>query len=151
KKVEKVPFFRTIWFQALGILALVSALGLVLYLLFKPISEEKLYTRIERLMTSKETEDRRTALEGPVKEYLRRFGSENSEKTAQVRRWQTEAGLEMAEEDLASIKAKVANGFKLEKMTALSEAGRTAVRASQAEDEGNLEEGLRLWQEVEKQ
>src|SRR5205807_5843500 len=118
KKVEKVPFFRTIWFQALGILALVSALGLVLYLLFKPISEEKLYTRIERLMTSKEIEDRRTALEGPVKEYLRRFGSQDSEHVQNVRRWVDDAGVELAEEDLEDIKKKVAKGRNRSKMDA---------------------------------
>src|SRR5206468_3260286 len=35
KKVEKVPFFRSVWFQAVAILGLLSALGLVLYLALK--------------------------------------------------------------------------------------------------------------------
>src|SRR5262249_4256178 len=79
KKVEKVPFFRTVWFQAVAIVALLSVIGLVLYLSLKPVSEEKLYQRIERLMTSNEPKDRRTALEGPIKEYLRRFSSADNE------------------------------------------------------------------------
>src|SRR5262249_21835858 len=54
KKVEKVPFFRTVWFQAAAIVGLLSVIGLVLYLSLKPVSEEKLYQRIERLMTSNE-------------------------------------------------------------------------------------------------
>jgi serine/threonine-protein kinase len=148
KKGEKEPFFRTIWFQGIGLVTLLGALGLVLYLLLKPISEEKLYKRIERQMTSEDAQEQRAALEGPVQDYLRRFGGEDNEHVRNVRDWADKVGLRVAEEDLEDIKKKVARGFALSKMTALPEAGQLAVQASQAEDEGNLDEARRLWEKA---
>ncbi|MBI1917339.1 MAG: protein kinase [Planctomycetes bacterium] len=147
KKVDKVPFFRSLWFQVVALVGLLAALGLILSLALQPVSEEKLYQRIERLMTSNEPKDRRTALEGPVQEYLRRFGREDSEHVRQVRRWADEVGVQLAEEELEDLKKKV-KVIDVSKMDDLSEAGKLALKASQAEDEGDLDEARRIWQNV---
>src|SRR5262245_9063465 len=147
KKVEKVPFFRSIWFQLIGIVGLLSAMALVLYLVFKPVSEERLYKSIETLMTSGDAKDRQTALEGPIRDYLRRFGREDNEKVQQVRRWASEAGVQLADEELESLKKKV-KVIDVSKMDRLPEAGKLAVKASQAEDEGNLDEARSIWQKI---
>src|SRR5262249_17906967 len=147
KKVEQVPFFRTIWFQVVGIVSLLAAMGLVLYLLLKPPSEERLYRSIELLMTSKELKDKRTAMDGPVRDYLRRFGSEDTEKVKQVRRWMEEASLELAEQDLEDLKKRT-KIIDVSKMDDLPESGKLALRASKEEDEGNLDGARRIWDTI---
>ena len=147
KKVVKQPFYRRAWFQAVGIVGLLAALGGVLYLLLKPPGADTLYQRIERLIAADTPNSRKAAFEGPIQEYLRRYGTRTDDKTKQVEKWDREFGVRQAEEDLAKTREKVKT-IDLAKMDDLSSCEREAVKASQAEDEGDLARAREMWGEI---
>jgi serine/threonine-protein kinase len=148
KKVVKEPFYRQGWFQAVGIAGLLGALALVLYLLLKPPSADTLYQRIDRLMASKDPADHKQAFDGPIREYLRRYGKRGDERAKQVEAWDNQVGVRLEEEGLEKTTQRVAAGWKLDKMDDLSRLQKAAVQASLAEAEGNMNEAARLWAEV---
>jgi serine/threonine-protein kinase len=77
------PFYEKAWFQAVGISALLAAIGGVLYLAFKPASAEQLFQQAQRLMESEETWVQ--AKDGPLEEFRNRYP--NHPKARQVREW----------------------------------------------------------------
>src|SRR5262249_16538694 len=110
-------------------------------------SADRLYRSIEKLMTSGDPRDREMAADGPIRDYLRRFGREDDERTRRGREGGAEGGVELAEKELEALK-KRGRVIDVAKMDALTEAERQALKASQAEDEGDLAEAGRRWQEV---
>jgi serine/threonine-protein kinase len=148
KKVVKEPFYRHAWFQAVGIVGLLAALGLVLYLLLKPPSADTLYKRIEILMASKNPADHKKAFDGPIQEYLRRYRTRRDDRTKQVEAWDDQIGVRQAEEDLESTRQR-ARKIDLAKMDDLSDSEREAVKAVQAEDDGKLEEAKKRWTQID--
>src|SRR5262249_18241888 len=147
KRAAKVPFYRQIWFQAAGMAGLLLALAAVLYVLLRPPSAETLYKRIDRLMASEDPADWKRAFDGPIQEYQRRYGTRDDERTRKVEAWESRVGVLKAEEELEDVKRK-AKKIDVEKMDDLSGLQKVALRASQAEDDGDLGEALRLWGEV---
>jgi serine/threonine-protein kinase len=68
------PFYEKAWFQAAGLLAILSAVGVILWIVFRPPSADKLYGEAERLMKSGNDDKRHEARNGPIREYLRLYG-----------------------------------------------------------------------------
>ncbi len=147
KKTAHVPFYRQLAFQAAGIVCLLAATAFAIYLVLRPPSAEKLYGRIEKLMAKDDEEARRAAFQGPIREYLRRYGALDDDNTRRVRDWDTRIGVEVAERELADLKQKVKK-IDVSKMDALTEAARKALIAAQAEDDGDFERATRAWQEI---
>src|SRR5207253_1131450 len=98
------------------------------WLMLRPVSQEKLYKSIEKLMRSDDPKMWTRANEGPVRDYLRRFGGQDDEHTKQVRLWSEQVGIMEAEKELTSAVA-AAKKIDISKMDALSETGRKAVKA----------------------
>ena len=148
KKAVNVPFYRRGWFQAVGIVGLLAALGLVLFLLLRPDGADTLYKRIDRLMASKDPADHKRAFEGPIQKYLGRYRSHDEARTKQVKKWDEQVGVRLEEEGLDKTLQLVARGRDLDKMDALSSLQRAAVRAAQAEEKGHLDEAVKLWTDI---
>jgi eukaryotic-like serine/threonine-protein kinase len=162
KKFVKVPVYQRGWFQAVALVCLLAAVGGTLYLLLRPESESSLYARIEKRMGSNDPAEMKKVFDGPDspgQTYLTRFGSRDDEHVRKVREWDRNVGVLLAEEELAEIRKAVkrhkalknaSDEEALASMDALTEAGKKAFLASQAEDQGDLTEAGRLWQQVEK-
>jgi hypothetical protein len=147
KKSQAVPLLQRTWVKAAGILLLLAAIGVAVWLFSRPPSAEKLYHRIETLMASQDPADQRKAFEDAIPKYLNHYRKRDDDRTRQVREWQSQLGVRLEEEDLADIRKK-AKVIKFEKMDALTEGQRVAYRATLAEDEGDLTRAAVLWKQV---
>jgi eukaryotic-like serine/threonine-protein kinase len=148
KKPERVPWYTRTWVKAVGLLLPLLGVVFALWLVFRPPSADKLYSRIEKLMTSADPRDHVRAHKGLIREYLRRYGGGKDEKTRQVLAWDEQVGLRLEEEDLlpTAERTKTFGDKWEEKMDALKPAQRKAVKAVLAENEGDLAKARAAWQ-----
>lgn len=147
KKPVSVPFFQKGVVQAAGILVILAAVGIVLFLVFRPESQEKIFNRIKHAMESGNRGEMYAAFDGAMIEYDKRFRKNNDEMTRQVNVWRDQVGIMKAEDDLEKTKAKT-KVVNLDKMDALSEAAKQSVRAALQEDDGNLDNAAELWKKI---
>src|SRR5262249_13655108 len=140
---------KLIWLQAAGIVLLLAGVVGALYLAFRPPSPESLYKRAEKLMASDKEESWQKAREGPIAEYLRRYGARPGAQTEQVRKWADDWDVAQKEKLLERHihRERTGRGLKVEAQT---DAEKAAFKAAQLEDDGDGEGAIKLWQEVAK-
>jgi hypothetical protein len=148
RKKKKKPLHQRVWFRAAGLLLLLAGVVGLLVLAFRPPSPDRLYQRAERLMTSGNPDDKEKAREGPIKEYLKLYDRVPGEKTEQVRQWAEEVDVARLEKLLERHLNWVRRDRQGLAVEARSESQEKALKAAEAEDEGNSERALRLWREV---
>jgi hypothetical protein len=117
------------------------------WLIFRPPSASKLYSQIERRIHSDDLQVKVAAFNGPIHEYLKRYGGRDDEMTRQVLLWKEEVGVLIAEDDLEKTVA-AARKIDESKMDALSDAARVALKAAKAEDEGDLSGAEKIWTQL---
>jgi serine/threonine-protein kinase len=142
RKRKRQRFYEKGWFVAAGALGLLSFLGLLLYLIFAPAPPEKLYERATPLMASADHADHQTALDGPITEYLARYGERPGEQTDQMRRWAEDARVEKCEDLIAHYLQKKGAALKFAAQSATEEA---AFKAVDDEADGRLADARRKW------
>jgi hypothetical protein len=101
------------------------------------------------LATSNDPADWETAVarQGAITEYLRSHSADDSAKTKQMRAWRDQIQLALAERELVKL-IDSARKFSVEKMDALTDVERKALKAAQAEEEGNLVLARQRWEEL---
>jgi serine/threonine-protein kinase len=139
-----------LWLQAGGLVLLLGVVVGLLFLILRHPSPEKLYKQAERLWNSGKEENRDRAREGPIKEYLSRYGQLDDERTRQVRRWAEDYDVAGKEKLLARHLKRERTGLGL-KVEAQTSADEKALKAASAEDDGDLKRALALWQELTRQ
>ncbi len=144
RKRKGTPFYRHLWFQAVGIVALMGFMAGVLFLVFRPAAPETLYAQAKKLMASSDADKHEEAYEGPIKTYLANYAGNRNELTTQVLSWKKQCEVEQAEQSLQTL-IKMHKRFNKEPT---SEAEGQAFKATQAEEVGDLDEARRLWQEM---
>jgi hypothetical protein len=144
KKKDK-PLLRQVWFQAVGLLLLLAGVGLALWVALRPPSAERLYQRAEKLMAAADYESHEKARSGPIKQYLAHYRDRPGEQTEQVKRWNDQAQVEGCEDLVQRYRAKRHSAIKFE---AQSETERRAFRATDAEDNGDVQSATQMWQEI---
>jgi hypothetical protein len=144
RKRKTTPFYGKLWFQAVGIVAVLGFLVGVLYLVLRPASPETLYAQAKKLMDSTDLDKHEEAYNGPIKDYLRIYASREGDETARVLAWKKQSEVEQSEEALDKL---LHARFKRDPA---SDVERDAVKAAKAEEDGDLEEAMRLWQEMTK-
>ena len=150
KKKENVPFYQAVWFQASCIVALLSAIGLTLFLLLRPPPPEKLYERAAKLMESENEEDWDKARDGPIKTYLAHYGQRPGEQTKQIKIWS--AGIDFYKmEGLMQRYLQKKASKSLLQVQAQNAAQEKGFNAIDKEDEGDLEQAKRLWSDMTKE
>jgi predicted Ser/Thr protein kinase len=77
---NKVP----VWIQAAGLLGLLAAVVALLFVVFQPPTAQALHDRAERMVESGKLAE---AVDGPVAEYLRLYGRQETPMTVKVRQW----------------------------------------------------------------
>jgi hypothetical protein len=84
---------------------------------------------------------------GPIPEYLKHYGKQDTEQTRQVKAWRDQIELLTVEEELTTAVAS-ARKIDIAKMDDLTKVAQKGVRAAQLEEEGDLNAAERLWKEV---
>ncbi len=141
KKKPRDPFYTRLWFQIVGIVVLVSAMGGILYAIFAPPSLSGLYHQAERLMASQDPEDWNRARSGPISAYLNRTGLPENDETRKMREWANRVDMR-EKENLLSRMVRNKNVKPQNDMEA------TALEAVRAEEVGDLGSAAHNWREV---
>ncbi len=147
KKKVTIPWHQKTWPKAVALLLALAGVGVAGWLILRPASADTLYERIEKRMASSDPNEWKSVHQGAIHEYLRRFGRQNDEKTLRVKVWNDQIGILEAESELTKSVA-AAKKIDINKMDALTEAGRCAVRAAQMEEDGDLDGAGRQWNEI---
>jgi serine/threonine-protein kinase len=141
RKVKKKPIYERAWLQAIGIVALLAALGAVIYKAFQLPPADQLYRQAAKLMQSdnpddwNQARDRRT---GPIDLYLYYYGQRQDEQTKQIRFWADEVDERQTERVLKT----------RYKLTAENEGESMARNALDYEEAGNLTDAEQGWRSL---
>jgi serine/threonine-protein kinase len=145
RRIKRQKFYEKGWFVIAGLFALFGALGLALFLVLRPPPPEKLYEDAEKLMKSSSYADHATALEQPIKKYLRYYADRTGEQTDRMRKWNDEASAEDCEIKLYKF-LKLTNN-KMYDDEGLPKGTLDALKDEQA---GDLVSAERRWREIAK-
>src|SRR5262249_35287869 len=107
---------------------------------------EKLYEQAKRQMASTSFTDHQAALDGPVKQYLARYGSVPGDMTEQMKRWSEDVQVEEKEDLIARYLNKKGAAIKFN----VPEEDRDGCNGADDELEGNLTAARKRWEEIEK-
>lgn len=144
RRIKKQKFYEKGWFVIAGLLALLGAMGLTLFLVLRPPSPEKLYGDAQELMASNSYDKHAEALAGPIKRYLAAYGSVPGEQTDKMRHWADDASAEACEvklyKYLAITKAKTMYGDE--------DLPPGTLKALDDESEGKLANAAKRWREI---
>jgi serine/threonine-protein kinase len=147
KRKKKWRLRAMIWAQAVGLLIILVVVIGALVISIRPPSPDKLYTRAEELMNSDNPDHWDRAREGPIKEYLRRYGHLQTHDTEQIQQWADDY-------DMARYEKLIARYIRYEKrkqgfpVVAQTDSEAKAFKAGLAEAEGDAETAIALWKET---
>jgi serine/threonine-protein kinase len=151
RKKAKKRLHQSVWVQALGLLLVLAGIIAVLVLVLQPPSAEKLHAQAKKLMTSDREDDWDRGRDGPVKDFLARFGQANDEKTkklaAEVQQWADAYDIRRHEQlmDRYVRHETQKKGLAVEAQSAEE---KQTFDAALAEYEGNRDKAVKLWQQV---
>jgi serine/threonine-protein kinase len=128
------------WFQITAILTVILVVGGIIYVGARPPSAQALFDKAQALMKSTDPDDWSQAREGPIADYLRRFGEASDEQGKQIQRWADQIDLEEKERQLR-------NRMRM-KMTPEGAAERLAQSAVHSEQAGELDLAAESWAKV---
>jgi serine/threonine-protein kinase len=147
KKAAKNNNSRERILQAGGLLLLLCCVIGAIVWAMQPPSPDTLYKRAEELIKSGTADNYDRAREGPLREYLRRYGTINDSRTEQIKKWADDYDVarfeKLVDRHIAHVKLK--KGFAVE---AQGDAQKKAFEAAEQEYDGNRAEAVKLWQEV---
>jgi serine/threonine-protein kinase len=145
---KKKKWYQQGWVQAAGLLLALGVAGTLLFLVFRPPSPDNLYQQAEKLMKSPNFEDHEKALDGPIKEYLRRYGSRGDQQAKTVQGWAEETENTQKEKFLQNYLQKKSGAFKINPQDKMED---LAFTAAVAEDDGNRDKARAKWEELKQQ
>src|SRR5262249_51404706 len=133
------------------ILALLTGMGLAVWLIFRPPAPEKLYAQAKKMMESNDPNewDRAADNHGPITQYLKYHGDRPGKETEQMRAWQKQVDQSQCERLVAKYVSN-RRGSGVLKVQTQNEAEEAAFKAAWAEETGELADALRRWDEMKK-
>jgi hypothetical protein len=119
----------------------------VLLFAVQPPDAHSLYVKADKWMKSANVDDHAKAYaeDGPIKTYLSHYAGRQNDETTQVLAWKKQCDVEECEDSLQKILKWYHKGMKSDPT---SDAQGQAKKAALAEEEGDLAEAQRLWQEM---
>jgi serine/threonine-protein kinase len=146
-KRKKKSASRMVWVQAGGLVLLLVGIITALVIVLQPPSADTLYRKAEKLMTSGDPDKQARAIDGPIKEFLARFGKEDNEQARQIRAWYEDYEVARYEKLLERYikREKSGKGLAVEART---DAEGLAFKAGLAEHDGDMERARKTWKEV---
>jgi serine/threonine-protein kinase len=145
---KKKKFYQRVWVQATGLLLALGVVGSLLALVFRPPSADNLYQQAKKLMDSPNFEDHEKALDGPIKEYLRRYGNREDQQAKTVQEWNDGVAIQQKERLLYNYLQKE-HSKAVFKFQADSKTEKEAFDAAKAEDDGDRKEAINHWKTIE--
>jgi serine/threonine-protein kinase len=144
RKKKAVPFYRQVWFQALGLVVLLGAMAAVLFFVFRGESGQALYDQAKPLMASNDPKAHQQAYDGPLKDYQAHYAGDRGEP--QDRKDQMLAWLQQCEVEECEALVQRLQGLEKKDLAHFnSDAERDALHAADMEDSGDLEEAAKRW------
>jgi serine/threonine-protein kinase len=149
RRKKQVPFYRRLWFQAVGLAGLLGAMALILYLVFKPPSPDELVQQAEAFMKSPDSwEKARNGNDGPIDKYLLRYASrpDLQGQTEKMRQWANQV-------DVRDCDQKLVKMLRLDKRFSANvnendEGEVLAFKAAKAEEAGDFAKARDLWSDA---
>jgi serine/threonine-protein kinase len=148
RKRQRRRFYEKTTFQASAMAVVLAGIVGVVVWAFWPAGADRLYERVEKMVTSGDSVERDKARIGPIRDYLRRFGDRDDEHTQKVRAWADQ--LELADKDqklqgfLESQK-----GIRMFKIEPETKEEKLALEAALAQENGDQAEARERWQRLE--
>jgi serine/threonine-protein kinase len=142
RKRKKKPVYQRAWFQAIWIAAGLLALVILIVVGLWPRSADDLFDEASRAWNSGEPARREKAREGPIREYLRRFGDRTDEQSRQIHEWADEM-------DSNQLERTLLNRMRLPGNPPPDEPAEGTVRmAVRQEEAGEIDDADKSWQEL---
>ncbi|MGL4551047.1 MAG: serine/threonine protein kinase [Gemmataceae bacterium] len=138
---KKVPA----WVQAVGLLGLLAAVAVLLFVAFQPPAAQALHDRAEALVKAGKLAE---AVDGPVADYLRIYGRQDTPLTAAVRRWRDEHDVSLLHGFMDKHVRHAVEGKGLA-VDAQNDRERLAFKAALAEYHGDRATAEAVWRELE--
>jgi serine/threonine-protein kinase len=147
RKRKTTPFYRRLWFIAAAIVVVLGFMAGVLYLVVQPPDPHTLYVRAKKLMDAPgfDEHEKAYAEDGPIRTYLAHYASRQGQETTDMLAWKKQCDVEECEDSLQKLLMRVRKGFNGDPS---SEAQGQAKKAALAEEEGDLAEAERQWQDM---
>jgi serine/threonine-protein kinase len=143
KKKRKKPIYKRVWFQAASIILALLAIGGIIFLAAQPPNPDRLYKEAKRLMESGDPAKRELARRDAIAKYLQYHKKKmaGSEQLQQIQAWADEMDTEQRESTL--LHRRKAG------ITPEGSSERTARRAIDQEENGDLNDAEATWQALE--
>jgi serine/threonine-protein kinase len=147
---KRKPLHRQVWVQALGLGAFLVLAVVLLYLALQPPSAERLHAQARPLMNSANPEDWERANEkgGPLALFRYHYGTKDTPFNGEMQAWTDKVGkyerAQTLERLLRSHKGKTPIRIDPE-----GEVQKLALKATIAEDAGDLPRAQKAWQELQ--
>jgi serine/threonine-protein kinase len=147
RKKKQVHFYERLWFQVVGLAAILGTMGFILYLIFKPPSPEKLVQQAEALMKNPEQWDK--ARDGPIKDYLAYYAgrAELQDQTEKMRQWANQVDVHECDQKLTRMLQLERKNFN-PNVHEDDEGESLGFKAAKAEDAGDLTGARKYWSDA---
>jgi tRNA A-37 threonylcarbamoyl transferase component Bud32 len=139
-KSKQKRVFEQSWFQAVGLAGMLAVVAGLVYVAFRHPSPRTLYDQARNVMASDDFEAKLRARSGPIAQFLKLYGKEDTAEAEQVHRWADEIDTTQREKTLAN--RKKAN------ITADNDAEKEAREALEAEERVDFGRAKEAWQKV---
>ncbi len=139
-KNKQKRVFEQSWFQALGLAGMLAVVATLVYVAFRPPSSTTLFEKARKGMSADEFDAKLRARSGPIEQFLRLYGKEDTAEAEQVQRWADEVDITQREKTLAN-RAKAS-------MAPENDAEKEAREALTAEDKVDYDKAKEAWQKV---
>ena len=139
-KTRKKRVFEQSWFQALGLAGMLVVVATLVYVAFRKPSPTALFEKVQKAMSSSDFDAKLRARSGPIEQFLRLYGKQDTAEGEQVQRWADEI-------DIAQREKTLANRMKAA-MSPENDAEKQARDALMAEDKVEYAKAKEAWQKV---
>jgi serine/threonine-protein kinase len=145
RKTKSKAFYERIWFQAAGLIVILSGLIITLYIVFSPASADKVFNEAKALMESSNPDDWFKARTGPIQTYLNHHADDGGEQAKQVQEWARKVDLYEADQLLVKY---MRNKGKPIETQAQNDAEKAGFRAIEVEAGGDLKGAREVWEQI---
>jgi serine/threonine-protein kinase len=134
------PLYERAWVQAVGIIAVLAAIGGMVWYVTRPPSPEVLYEQALALMSKENPDDWDAAHDGPIKTFLKHYGDQTDGRAAKMQEWSDQAAVALLERQMQ----KRMNA----KLNPQDENESAVLNALRSEETGELDAAAQRWQQL---
>jgi serine/threonine-protein kinase len=146
RKIQTPRFYERAWFMAVGVLAVLLALGTFSYFaFFAPSSIDRLHAQAKRLMDTDDPAKWDEALAGPLHQFETHYSNATGDKADQMRRWNADAQYRQCFEQIKR------HLERPKRYSASNEEEKIAFPAALDEEVGDFDKARKGWEKLKQQ